>query len=188
MTNDYPALWTVLQRTAAGLSVAIAAGCVTVGPDYEAPETSTPDRWEQAVVGEMSSDEPDIMRWWETLGDPQLTEYMQRAREGNPGLALASRTAAPIAAVPAGRSSRPREIAPRTPISTGQALRGKRTSGAASGGWSSRPMPTSKRPWSHTGTCWCSCIRRWRSLTPTSGQASSGLTTPGATSRRNKTP
>jgi len=79
----------VLQRTAAGLLVAITTGCVTVGPDYETPETTVPDQWEQALVEEMTSGEPDIMRWWEALGDPQLTEYMDRARKGNPRLAEA---------------------------------------------------------------------------------------------------
>ncbi|MGI9264492.1 MAG: TolC family protein, partial [Gammaproteobacteria bacterium] len=62
------------------------SGCAAVGPDYEPPESNVPDRWEQAVAEEMSSAEPDIMRWWESLGDPQLSEYMNRAREGNPGL------------------------------------------------------------------------------------------------------
>lgn len=75
------------SRTLFHLGLALlASGCAAVGPDYEPPESSVPDKWEQAVAKEMSSAEPDIMRWWESLGDPQLSEYMNRAREGNPGL------------------------------------------------------------------------------------------------------
>jgi len=40
----------------------IVTGCAAVGPDYEPPDSSVPDKWEQAVSEEMSSAEPDIMR------------------------------------------------------------------------------------------------------------------------------
>jgi NodT family efflux transporter outer membrane factor (OMF) lipoprotein len=73
-------------RIALLLCASLASGCITVGPDYETPETKVPDKWQQAIVEEMKSGEPDIMRWWESFGDPQLTGYMERAREGNPGL------------------------------------------------------------------------------------------------------
>ena len=89
MTKDYLSFQTVVQRTGAGLMLMLGAGCITVGPDYETPEPVVPDQWEQAVVEEMSADEPDIRRWWEALGDPHLTAYMDRARDGNPTLAAA---------------------------------------------------------------------------------------------------
>ena len=89
MSVDFESLRPALTRTGTTLIAVIASGCVTVGPDYEAPETVVPDRWEQAVSEEMSAEEPGFIRWWETLGDPQLSEYMDRAREGNPGLAAA---------------------------------------------------------------------------------------------------
>ena len=86
-------------------SVSLVTGCVTVGPDYEQPETVTPDQWHLAISSEMKADEPDIMRWWETFGDPQLTDYIERAREGNPGLQAAVariREARAIRAIAAG--------------------------------------------------------------------------------------
>lgn len=89
MTKNRDTLEPALARIGTALIAVIATGCVTVGPDYEAPEMTAPDRWEQAIAEEMSPDEPDIRRWWETLGDPQLSAYMDRAREGNPGLASA---------------------------------------------------------------------------------------------------
>jgi NodT family efflux transporter outer membrane factor (OMF) lipoprotein len=68
------------------LVAALTSGCVTVGPDYEPPDVTVPDKWNQVVAEEMNSGEPDIIRWWETLGDPQLSQYIERARQGNPGL------------------------------------------------------------------------------------------------------
>jgi len=49
-----------LTRTGTTLIAVIATGCVTVRPDYHAPETVVPDRWEQAVSEEMSSEEPEL--------------------------------------------------------------------------------------------------------------------------------
>lgn len=73
-------------RCSCAVVAALTAGCVTVGPDYAAPTPVVPDQWQQTVLDEMSSDEPDIIRWWELLEDPQLTTYIERARQGNPGL------------------------------------------------------------------------------------------------------
>ncbi len=99
------------RRAAARLLAACAAslglvtGCVTVGPDYQPPETVAPDQWHVAISSEMKADEPDIMRWWESLGDPQLGDFMERARRGNPGLQAAIariREARAIRAIAAG--------------------------------------------------------------------------------------
>ena len=93
------------RRIAILICVSLASGCITVGPEYETPETKVPDRWEQAIVEEMKSGEPDIMRWWDSFGDPQLSDYMDRAKEGNPGLRAAVariREARAIRAVAAG--------------------------------------------------------------------------------------
>lgn len=80
--STIPAL---LRSIVGGLTI-VAAGCVTVGPDYEPPELVVHDQWAQALVEEFTSQEPDIARWWEALGDEQLTAYLARAREGNPRL------------------------------------------------------------------------------------------------------
>ena len=55
MSVDFESLRPALTRTGTTLIAVIASGCVTVGPDYEAPETVVPDRWEQAVSEEMSA-------------------------------------------------------------------------------------------------------------------------------------
>jgi len=57
-------------------------GCA-VGPDYERPELVTPDEWHTRIADEMSQPEPDITRWWETLGDTTLIALIKQAELGN---------------------------------------------------------------------------------------------------------
>jgi NodT family efflux transporter outer membrane factor (OMF) lipoprotein len=57
-------------------------GCA-VGPDYERPELAAPDAWATRIEAEMAQPEPDITRWWETLGDTTLTALIQQAELGN---------------------------------------------------------------------------------------------------------
>jgi len=59
------------------------SGCATVGPDYEPPETEVPDQWQQSLAEEMTSGQTALVRWWEELDDPKLTELITRARDGN---------------------------------------------------------------------------------------------------------
>lgn len=57
------------------------AGCA-VGPDYRAPETPTPDQWQNLpAVGTQvaATDDPTLAAWWMQLDDPMLTELMERA-------------------------------------------------------------------------------------------------------------
>ena len=58
-------------------------GCA-VGPDYERPELDVaPDEWHARIEAEMAQPEPDISRWWESLGDTTLTALIQQAELGN---------------------------------------------------------------------------------------------------------
>lgn len=62
------------------------AGCVTVGPDYVAPDPAAPPAWqaEQAPGMSATAEEPDgLARWWATLGDPVLTRLVDQAVAGN---------------------------------------------------------------------------------------------------------
>ncbi len=71
------------------LLVVFVQGCITVGPDYERPEVPAPDAWHTAVAQEMAQETPDLERWWETFGDPTLTDLIRRAEEANLDLRLA---------------------------------------------------------------------------------------------------
>ena len=69
--------------------VALSQASCKVGPDYEVPETELPDQWEEAVEAEMAGEETDISRWWEALGDPKLSELIERAELANLDLRFA---------------------------------------------------------------------------------------------------
>ena len=81
--------------TALALALAFAATGCKVGPDYEEPETPLPDdapladEWLGAVEAELSTEEPDITRWWEALDDPLLTDLIRRSDLSNLDLRIA---------------------------------------------------------------------------------------------------
>ena len=61
-------------------------GCVTVGPDYSAPDISSPAAWHSQLQKGLASTEVssrELARWWTTLGDPVLSNLIDRAVTGN---------------------------------------------------------------------------------------------------------
>lgn len=67
-------------------------GCFVVGPDYKAPDIATPTEWSQGLRRGLSVAEPEaetLVRWWITLGDPDLSNLIERARVGNVDLVSA---------------------------------------------------------------------------------------------------
>ena len=83
------ALW-LRRMLPAALAVA-AAGCM-VGPDYVRPETPEPVAWSAPLehgLDPAPSDEELLARWWATLGDPLLTDLMERAVSNNLDLVAA---------------------------------------------------------------------------------------------------
>jgi NodT family efflux transporter outer membrane factor (OMF) lipoprotein len=74
-----------IPKRAAGplvLASVLVQGCL-VGPNYVEPEVAMPDQWNAAVAEEMSQPEPDISKWWDTLGDTTLTSLIRRAELSN---------------------------------------------------------------------------------------------------------
>ena len=64
------------------------AGCITVGPDYRVPSTSSPAQWHN--VGADRSDNPARLgQWWRQLNDPALDALQARALETSPDLRTA---------------------------------------------------------------------------------------------------
>ena len=61
------------------------AGCA-MGPDYERPETTMPEAFEQVTDGG-----PSIanLNWWELFGDEQLNALVRIALEQNQDMAIA---------------------------------------------------------------------------------------------------
>ena len=64
-------------------------GCASVGPDYQAPEATTPDQWHQGLEQGLAGGEPDYRTWWTSLNDPVLDGLIARATEGNLDLRIA---------------------------------------------------------------------------------------------------
>ena len=54
-----------------------------VGPDYVAPETEMPDRWDQELSQGLKEGKADLRTWWTNLNDPVLDELIERATVGN---------------------------------------------------------------------------------------------------------
>lgn len=72
------------RNFAAALVVAALAGCMTVGPDYERPNTDMPEQWPGATTAEAVPE-----TWWKTYGDPVLDKLVDEALLQNLDLRLA---------------------------------------------------------------------------------------------------
>ncbi len=85
MKNKTLTSWIKL-RTGIILGALLASGCVTVGPDYTAPELKQPPQWLSGRGEGLESGQADskiLSRWWSTLEDPVLSELIQRSVKGN---------------------------------------------------------------------------------------------------------
>jgi multidrug efflux system outer membrane protein len=82
--------WTIRRAGATALLVAMftLAGCM-VGPDYQPPETPMPEAWDQELPDGVETGEADLATWWESFGDPMLSELVRKAKDGNKGLDIA---------------------------------------------------------------------------------------------------
>lgn len=54
-----------------------------VGPDYEAPETTVPDLWQQSAARGVATGEAQLQTWWQVLEDPLLADLIRRAELAN---------------------------------------------------------------------------------------------------------
>ena len=73
---------------ALGLIVCV-AGCITVGPDYEEPETTVPDQWYAAATKGVEQGDAPLQTWWAVFEDPLLNDIIRRATEANLNLEAA---------------------------------------------------------------------------------------------------
>jgi NodT family efflux transporter outer membrane factor (OMF) lipoprotein len=76
----------------------VLAAC-KVGPDYVEPEVEVTDEWYASVEDEMSSDEPDIEKWWENLADTTLTNLIKESELANLDLRIAVARVAEVRAL-----------------------------------------------------------------------------------------
>lgn len=65
-------------------SLALAlGGCMTVGPDYDAPVTDLPGDWRSPYERDRSQTPIQQARYWEAFGDPVLNELIVQVGENN---------------------------------------------------------------------------------------------------------
>jgi NodT family efflux transporter outer membrane factor (OMF) lipoprotein len=76
-------------RCGMACSVVIAAGCTTVGPDYERPETTTADDWLEANDARVDTASVEYQDWWSVFNDPVLDQLITQAYQQNLGLQVA---------------------------------------------------------------------------------------------------
>lgn len=74
----------------AGSGFVLLNGCMSVGPDYEQPETPMPDAWHAAVQEEFGSGAPDLQTWWTVFGDETLNGLITKASTNNLDLKTAA--------------------------------------------------------------------------------------------------
>lgn len=126
-----------------GLTIAavviLLEGCMTVGPDYQTPETPLPEAWTQGgsaakepaldVLSGTTNHTAELSRWWSVFHDPVLSDLVERARACNLDLRQAG------ARLRQARAQRALAVAERLPTvaSSGSASR-SRSSGETGGG------------------------------------------------------
>ncbi|HSG82035.1 MAG TPA: efflux transporter outer membrane subunit [Gemmatimonadota bacterium] len=86
-------------RLIPALCLALLVAACKVGPDYVEPEVEVTDQWHAAVEDEMSRDEPDIVKWWENLGDTTLTNLIRESEPANLNLRIAVARVAEVRAL-----------------------------------------------------------------------------------------
>jgi NodT family efflux transporter outer membrane factor (OMF) lipoprotein len=65
------------------IAVLLSVACVTVGPDYQRPETEVPDAWFEAATAGLEDGTAPLETWWRVFDDPQLDSLVARSAAGN---------------------------------------------------------------------------------------------------------
>jgi multidrug efflux system outer membrane protein len=68
----------------------VAAGCTTVGPDYQRPATPLPAQYPGAVKGLQTPDVLIAADWWRLYGEAELTRLVEQALTANADIAQAA--------------------------------------------------------------------------------------------------
>lgn len=69
-----------------GVAAIMLPGCFAVGPDYKTPDLSVPADWSQSLQGGVTAAAPgadELAQWWNVLNDPDLSNLIERAVDGN---------------------------------------------------------------------------------------------------------
>jgi len=70
-------------RTLTLLPAVFASACVSLGPDFEAPELQVADEWMEAEQAGISNQPADNVEWWTVFDDPVLNSLIETAHSQN---------------------------------------------------------------------------------------------------------
>lgn len=119
----------LLRATAAMLLGAVLSGCSAARHSYPQPAFVTPPEWSRDVGTAAASDPDRLGRWWESFGDPILSQVLQQIAAGSLDVKTAlSRVREARAQVVIARTNR------RPTVSTGMSATASHTSTEARGG------------------------------------------------------
>jgi NodT family efflux transporter outer membrane factor (OMF) lipoprotein len=79
----------VWMRSLALLALVALSGCMMIGPDYERPSAPLAPDWIARNVDGFAPHAEPIGPWWESFGDPVLTDLIVEAYRQNPSLEAA---------------------------------------------------------------------------------------------------
>ncbi len=79
----------VLKGKLVALFALSLAGCISVGPDFEKPETQVLESWKAHHGPSASINEVQSPKWWKTFNDPVLDDLIERAYRQNLTLQIA---------------------------------------------------------------------------------------------------
>jgi len=86
MLPSLPTLPLPLRALALAGSVLLwLGGCAAVGPSYAPPAVDVPKAWTFAP-SQGTTGREDLSQWWQTLGDPTLSDLVRQALGGSPDL------------------------------------------------------------------------------------------------------
>ncbi|MCP5197058.1 MAG: efflux transporter outer membrane subunit [Gammaproteobacteria bacterium] len=77
-----------MHKTLLAIALGLAlSSCASVGPDYQRPETPTPEQWRISI---QQANDLANTRWWEQFQDPALNELIQMALQENKDVKIAA--------------------------------------------------------------------------------------------------
>jgi NodT family efflux transporter outer membrane factor (OMF) lipoprotein len=68
----------------------LSLGACSVGPDFQRPRAQLPATWQTSPHAGSAPGSPADGQWWQQLGDPQLTDLVERAAKANLDVRAAS--------------------------------------------------------------------------------------------------
>jgi NodT family efflux transporter outer membrane factor (OMF) lipoprotein len=77
------------RRVAVLLAAAAVTGCMMIGPDYERPPAPVASGWIARDAGDIAPAAEPIGPWWESFGDPRLSDLIAEAYRQSPSLQAA---------------------------------------------------------------------------------------------------